>query len=202
MKTNFAFSIIIIIWALMWATALYFAPQLPDEMATHWNAQGVADGFMSKTAGLIFVPMLSIIFIFLHRVIPMMDPSKFSGTKFAKYYHFMFIILMVFMYLTYLYGILYNSGYHIDIQRVLPLLLGALFYIIALMLRNTEPNIPNLDKADPRKIEQFQKNASLAFKICAICILSAFFFPEYIAWLMLIPIGIATLYTVVSAFRI
>ncbi len=202
MRNNTAFYILLGIWGLMWATGLYFEPQLPEQMATHWNSKGDADGFMGKTAGIVFLPVLCIIFLFMHRIIPLADPKKFAKGALSKYFHLMFIVLMLFMYVIYLYGLLYNIGYQIDISKIMPLGLGILMYVIALMVRHTEPNIPNPQKADPRKVEAFQKNVSMAFKLTAICVSFGFFFPEYMIWLTLVPIGITTVYTVFSAFRL
>ena len=39
------------------AAGLILWNRLPDKMATHWNAQGVADGFLPKGAAVFFMPL-------------------------------------------------------------------------------------------------------------------------------------------------
>ncbi|OFV67980.1 MAG: membrane protein containing DUF1648 [Candidatus Syntrophoarchaeum caldarius] len=39
---------------------IYFYPQMPEQMASHWNAQGQMDGYMSKFWGLFLMPLISV----------------------------------------------------------------------------------------------------------------------------------------------
>ncbi|MGC9104795.1 MAG: DUF1648 domain-containing protein, partial [Candidatus Methanodesulfokora sp.] len=40
--------IILGIILLSFVVSIYFYPQMPEEMASHWNAQGQVDGYLSK----------------------------------------------------------------------------------------------------------------------------------------------------------
>ena len=51
--------IVTIILLLSFAIAGYFYPQMPERMASHWNAGGDVDGYMSKFWGLFLMPFIS-----------------------------------------------------------------------------------------------------------------------------------------------
>ncbi len=57
------------------------APDVPEQMITHWNAAGEADGMMPKTTALAFVPVLSAFLLGLFAVIPRIDPSATTGRR-------------------------------------------------------------------------------------------------------------------------
>ncbi|MBA3064680.1 DUF1648 domain-containing protein, partial [Candidatus Woesearchaeota archaeon] len=37
---------------------IYFYPQMPEQMASHWNAQGNVDGYMSRFWGVFLMPFV------------------------------------------------------------------------------------------------------------------------------------------------
>jgi len=37
--------------------SVYFYPQMPEKMASHWNTKGQVDGYMSKFWGLFLIPL-------------------------------------------------------------------------------------------------------------------------------------------------
>jgi uncharacterized membrane protein len=43
---------------LSFAIGLYIYPQMPEEIASHWNARGEVDGYISKFWGLFLVPLI------------------------------------------------------------------------------------------------------------------------------------------------
>jgi len=55
---------------LQFLIGIYFYPQIPEQMAIHWNISGVADGYSSKVWGLFLVPLISIGLFLLFFVIP------------------------------------------------------------------------------------------------------------------------------------
>ncbi|MGB9695117.1 MAG: DUF1648 domain-containing protein, partial [Caldisericaceae bacterium] len=47
-KERILIGVILAILALTFIISIVFYPQLPDKVASHWNAQGQVDGYMSK----------------------------------------------------------------------------------------------------------------------------------------------------------
>jgi len=58
--------------ALMFAAALWALSELPADarVAVHWNLDGVADGFMGKWAGLLFIPLVGAVIWFVSVYVP------------------------------------------------------------------------------------------------------------------------------------
>lgn len=52
-KTEIIILILTIIYLII-AAIIY--PQLPEQIATHWNAQGIADDFSPKLFGVLIMP--------------------------------------------------------------------------------------------------------------------------------------------------
>lgn len=59
---------------LSFALAAYFYPQMPDRMASHWDAKGQVNGYMPKFFGLFLMPILSVFLLLLFIALPKIDP--------------------------------------------------------------------------------------------------------------------------------
>jgi uncharacterized membrane protein len=55
---KFAKIISILIILVSFAVGIYFYPQMPDKVVSHWNAQGQPDGYMPKFWGLFLMLIL------------------------------------------------------------------------------------------------------------------------------------------------
>ena len=80
--------------------SIYFYPQVPEQVATHWDFQGEVNGYMSKFWGLFVMPVLITGIAALFLVIPRIDPKKENIEKFRKYYDGFVIILLLFILLS------------------------------------------------------------------------------------------------------
>lgn len=87
---------------LSFAIGIYYYPQMPDKLASHWNVQGNVDSYMSKFWGLFFMPIISVVMLLLFILIPRINPLKSNIQQFSKYYNgfvllIMFYILSIFI---------------------------------------------------------------------------------------------------------
>jgi uncharacterized membrane protein len=48
----------------------FLYPQLPERMASHWNASGNVNGYMSKILGFFLMPVISVILFLVFIAIP------------------------------------------------------------------------------------------------------------------------------------
>jgi uncharacterized membrane protein len=64
---------------LSFATVAAFYERLPERIATHWNARGVADGFMPKAVGSLAGPLMTTGVYVLFLVLPRISPKAFSA---------------------------------------------------------------------------------------------------------------------------
>ncbi|MEJ2568691.1 MAG: DUF1648 domain-containing protein, partial [candidate division WOR-3 bacterium] len=83
--------IILALLFLSFAITLYFYPQIPDKMATHWNAKGEVNGYMQKFWGTFLIPLILTGMVLLFVLIPIIDPLKENIKKFRKYYNWFIV---------------------------------------------------------------------------------------------------------------
>ncbi|HYA86765.1 MAG TPA: DUF1648 domain-containing protein, partial [Nitrospirota bacterium] len=67
---------------ISFVVGIYIYPQLPDTIASHWNAQGQVNGYISKFWGLFLFPIISVGLVLLFVAIPRIDPLKANIEKF------------------------------------------------------------------------------------------------------------------------
>ncbi|MGD9776051.1 MAG: DUF1648 domain-containing protein, partial [Methanosarcina sp.] len=111
---------------LSFILSIYFYPQVPDQMATHWDSQGEVNGYMSKFWGTFFMPLLITGLVILFLVIPKIDPRKENIEMFRKHYEGFRLVLIIFLVLVHLHILLWNTGTQISPNAVIPLGMGLL----------------------------------------------------------------------------
>ena len=92
MRKAILFALLVVF--IQFLVAIYYYPQMPDQMASHWNIEGVADGYLSKFWGLFLVPFIALGLLLLFAVIPRIDPLQNNINDFIGYY-WSFIILFL-----------------------------------------------------------------------------------------------------------
>ncbi len=79
------------------AISAYAYPRLPEKVASHWDARGEVDGYMSRTLGLFLLPSVLFLLILLFAAIASIDPLKANIEKFRTYYDGFIVLFCVFM---------------------------------------------------------------------------------------------------------
>ena len=138
------------------ASAFYFYDILPPKVVTHWNFQGVPDGYSSKAVGAFLVPALSVFMLILFYFLPKLDPKRKNYQEFLKDYKAIQLVIIFFF--TALHFItnfgnkeftemvkscLSCQGFYIPLTAVPSLItatIGFMFVIIGLYLKNIKPN--------------------------------------------------------------
>lgn len=190
---------------LSFILSIYFYPQVPEKMATHWNSQGEVDGYMSKLWGLFFMPLVITGIVIMFLIIPKIDPKKENIAKFRKYYDRFIVILILFMIAVHLQILLWNAGIKISPNSVLPLGIGLLFYYIGILTENAERNwfigirTPWTLSSD-RVWKKTNRIGGKLFKIAGMAAILGAFFPEYAIYFILVPIMVIAGLTVVYSY--
>ncbi len=118
----------------------YFYPQMPEKMASHWDAEGKVNGYMGKTAALLVIPCLLAFLALLFLLIPAIDPLKENILKFQKYYYNFVLLICLFLLMVHIQMILWNLGIEISPNLTFPLAMGILFYYAGVMMEHAERN--------------------------------------------------------------
>lgn len=191
---------------LSFAASLWFWPQMPDKMATHWGIQGQVNGYMPKFWGLFFVPLLQLVLGLFLWAIPRIDPLKANIAKFQKYYHEFILVILLFMLAVHLQVLLWNSWIKISPNRFIPVGLGILFFYAGILTQNAKPNWfvgirTPWTLSSERVWEKTHTIGGKLFKVAGIIILLGMFFPGYAFWFILIPVIAVTLFAYVYSYQ-
>jgi len=197
--------IVLVIVLLSFAIAVHFYPQMPEKMASHWNAKGQVDGYMSRFWGLFLMPTISLGLLVLFILIPMIDPLKENIEKFRTYFDGFIVLLILFLFYIYLLTIFWNIGMRFNMTRLLAPALGALYYSIGILTENAKRNWfigirTPWTLSDDRVWDKTHKIGGRLFKIAGIIALLGFFFPSIAIYFMVVPVILVAVYTFVYSY--
>jgi len=190
---------------LSFILSIYFYPQVPERMATHWNSQGEVNGYMSKFWGLFFTPIVITGIAALLLVIPRIDPKKENIEKFRKYYDGFVILFLLFMIVVHLQILFWNVGIQISPNIVLPAGTGLLFYYIGILIENADSNwfvgvrTPWTLSSD-RVWKKTNRLGGKLFKLAGIVAILGTFFSKYAVFFIVVPVLLVALFTVVYSY--
>lgn len=189
MKTTKIIMIALILIAIILAIAVY--PKFPDKVASHWNAKGEVDGYMSRFWATAMLPLILIGCFILFLVLPKIDPFKRNVKKFEKYYDLIIIFIMLFLLYIYVLTIIYNLGIKFNMTYAMLPALAILFFFIGVILpkckRNWFLGIRTPWTLSSDKVwEKTHKLGAVLFKALGVIILIGLFFIEQVFYLFLI----------------
>ena len=121
-------------------TSFLFYNELPVKMASHWNAQGIVDGYSSRVFNVLFFPLLEIFLFLLLTYVPKLDPKKKNIKLFESNYSLFISIMMIFMYIVQLQVFLWNIDIKVPIETSMPILMGILFIFVAHLIQSAKQN--------------------------------------------------------------
>jgi len=190
---------------LLFVAGIYFYPQMPERMASHWNVKGEVDGYLSKFWGLFLMPLLSIGILLLYLIIPKVDPLKKNIEKFRKYFDGFIILLLLFFFYLYVLTIFWNLGLRFDMGQAIIPAVGILFYYCGILIENAKRNWfigirTPWTLSNERVWEKTHKIGGKLFKISGVITLIGILFQKYALFFILLPILSSTIYTVIYSY--
>ena len=190
---------------LSFIIGIYFYPQMPEKMASHWNAQGRVDGYMSKFWGLFLIPFVLVGLTLLFLAIPKIDPLKANIEKFRKYYDGFIILFFIFMLSIHFQVILWNLGIKINPNAIFPVGIGILFFYISILCENAKRNwfvgIRTPWTLSNEKVwEKTHKIGGKLFKVAGVIAFVGIFFQSYALFFVLVPVISVAIYTIIYSY--
>lgn len=178
---------------------------LPEKMASHWDALGNVNGYMSKFWGIFLVPIISAVMFIVFLIVPRMDPKKENIEKFRV--HFDRFIILLFCFLLYIYCLTlwWNVGGRFDMVKFLIPAFAALFYSVGVMIGESKMNF-SIGIRTPWTLsneEVWKKTHDLGaklFKAAGLISLLTIFFPAVAIWLVIVASLLAALIPVVYSY--
>jgi len=203
-KANIAMILLI---ALSFVIAIYFYPQMPEKMASHWNSQGAADDYMPKLWGLFLMPFVSIAILLMLLIIPKLDPLRANILKFGKYFDMFILLIIGFLFYIYALTIIWNLGTTFNMSTAVIPALAILFYYIGILMENSKRNwfvgirTPWTLSSDSVWDKTHALGGKL-FKLVAVISLLGLLTGKYAFLFLLIPIFSVVIITLVYSYII
>jgi len=169
---------------LSFGVGVYFYPQLPEEVASHWNAQGQVDDYMGRFWGAFLMPIVSLVIYLMFLLIPKIDPMKENIKKFRKYFDGFILAIILFLFYIYSLTIFWNLGYRFNFSRYMIPAFAILMYCAGVLISKAEKNwfigIKTPWTLSNDKVwNKTHKLGGKLFKISAVIILFGLIFPVY-----------------------
>jgi uncharacterized membrane protein len=202
MKTVYAALILFILLLVALVTGFLVYPQLPEIVATHWNAFGTADGYSSRLFSILFLPLFAFGLSLLVLVFPVIDPFRKNIAQFRGVYNSLPVGLMVFMLYVHAASLAYNLGWLAQINQAILPGLGVLFIFLGVLLPKARRNwlfgirTPWTLSSDTVWTATHRLGGAL-FILAGIFALAGVFFPNLALLLLLVPTMVVSLVTIV-----
>ncbi len=128
----------IILVGIVASIAVY--PLLPEQVASHWDANDQVNGYMSRFWGVALMPLITIGMALLFLAIPNIDPLKANIDQFREYFNTFIVLIVTFM--LYIHGLTlaYNLGYIFRISLAMIPAMGLLFVFAGIMMGKARRN--------------------------------------------------------------
>lgn len=175
------------------AASVFFSPQMPEQMATHWDDSGQANGYMPKFWALIFMPVLMAMVAGLMYFFPLIDPLRKNVEKFRVHYETFIALLTGFLLLMHLQTLLWNAGTMIDPGITVSLGLAALMVYLGFMMGKARRNwfigirTPWTLSSDD-VWDRTHALGSKMFMAAGVIVFFGAFLPEYRFLLIILPV--------------
>lgn len=190
---------------LSFVLASYSYLQMPEQIASHWNAAGRADAVMPKFWGLFIAPIISLGMLLLFILIPRVDPLKANIAKFRKYFNWFIMAIFAFMLYLQVLIIAWNTGTRFNMMHAMVPVISLLFYCSGVLIEKAKRNwfigIRTPWTMSSEKVwDKTHKIGGKLFKISAVIALLGLFARGYAILFVLVPIILATAYLIVFSY--
>ena len=122
------FEIFLILVSLLLAVLLY--SRLPQNVPTHWNMQGVPNGFTPKPWGAFLGPMILAPLYVLLRILPAISPRGFRMTDFEGVFRMIRTTIIGILFIITTASLLAAAGMPVPIGRIVLCSVGLLLAIL------------------------------------------------------------------------
>ena len=202
-------TIIIVLVLIIGATiaGLLLWNRLPEQMASHWNANDQVNGYTSKFWGVFMVPLMTLGMFLLFLVIPVIDPLKANIARFRGIFNLFILFVIGFMIYIYAITLLWNLGYTgFGMSRAMLPAMGLLFILVGYLLRQSKRNwfigirTPWTLSSDYVWDKTHQLGAILFMASGVLAFIGGFFGGMMAFWLFFIPLMGSAIFLVVYSY--
>ena len=198
-------SLVVVIMSFV--VAIWAYPQLPEQVASHWNAAGEVNGHMSRFWGAFLMPVITLAMWPVMVLVPIIDPKAKNITKFKEEFDRFILAMFLFLFYIYYLTLAWNFGQRFDLGQMMVPAMGLLFIFIARMVRRAEPNY-TIGIRTPWTLANetvWRKTHELAWKlfgVAGLITMASYFCPEYAMMVVLISVIGASVISIVYSYLV
>ena len=204
-KTTTIITLVLITLAVLAGMVLW--NQLPDQMASHWDANDQVNGYISKFWGVFLMPLITLGMLVLFLVLPGIDPLKANIAQFRESFNLFIVVIVAFMLYVHALTLAWSLGYQ-DFKMSAAMLpfMGVLFIAVGWMLRKAKRNFfigirtPWTLSSDTVWDKTHQLGSVLFMASGVLAIIGGLFGGMTAFWLMFIPLIGSSLFLVVYSY--
>ena len=204
-RTTLIVSLVLILVAVAFGAAVY--NQLPERVASHWDANDQVNGTMSRFWGVAIMPLIALGMLALFLLLPNIDPLKANIATFRPMFNIFIAAMMVFLLFLHVVTIVWNLGYHgFRMSALLLPAVGLLFILVGLLMRQAKRNFfigirtPWTLSSD-RVWDQTHRVGAWLFVACGVLAFFGVFAPGPAAFtLLIVPILTVTVFLLVYSY--
>lgn len=181
--------------------------RMPDQMASHWNANDQVDGYIPRFWGVFMMPLINFGLFLIFLVIPLIDPLKANIAKFRGVFNL--FIAFIIGYMTYIHALtlIWNLGNtNFGISKAMLPAMGLLFFLIGYLLKQAKRNwfigirTPWTLSSD-KVWDETHRIGSILFMISGLfAVVGGFLGGTTAVWLILIPVFGTTIFLFIYSF--
>jgi uncharacterized membrane protein len=181
--------------------------RLPDQMASHWNANDQVDGYISRFWGVFLMPLVTLGLFLLFMLIPNIDPLQANIAKFRGVYNLFILCIAGFMLYIHALTLLWSLGYtSFGMSRAMLPALGLLLILIGNVMRHAKRNwfigirTPWTLSSDTVWDKTHQLGAILFMISGVLALLGGFFGGMTALWFFFVPLMSSTIFLLIYSY--
>jgi uncharacterized membrane protein len=140
MTTRTTVILVVILSIILLAAGLIASPNLQQPIATHWGADGQANGYGSLFTAVWLLPLMTLGIGLLLLALPIIDPLKRNIALFRKEWNGMVIVFVLFMGWVHATTLAWNLGLKINMNLSMMPAMSLLFFYMAWLLPRSRRN--------------------------------------------------------------
>jgi uncharacterized membrane protein len=205
MKISRATILSFMVILLSFAVGIFYYPELPDQIASHWGANGEANGYMPKFWGTFFVPFLMLGMFFFFKAIPFIDPKRENIQSFRRTFDSFIVVFLLFFHYIFWLTIFWNLGNRLNLMQWMSPAIGLLFFYIGVLISRAKMNW-FIGIRTPWTLSSetvWNKTHAIGgklFEASGIIVLLGFIFPDLTLLFLLGPIIFTSIFTTAYSY--
>ena len=206
MTTKLTAILVLVMIAVAVGAGLLLWNQLPDQMASHWDANDQVNDYLPKFWGVFMMPLITLGMFVLFLVIPGIDPLKANISQFRETFNLFILFIVLFMLYVHGLTLAWSLGFSFKMSAAMLPMMGLLFIFIGYMLRQAKRNFfigirtPWTLSSDTVWNKTHQLGSILFMASGVLVLVGGFFGGMAAMWLTLAPLLASTLALMIYSY--